>query len=127
MSRRQTRTPPYQISYDLAGNLDIMASKAQCHLSQRDSVKAIELTDAIRAIDPYQEECLTSHIVALVELKRCSDLFHYAHELVESAPESALSWFAVGCYYFIIKKFDQAQRYHAHHFHDWVQGTVFRH
>ena len=53
---------------------------------------------------------ISSQVVSVIfppTLQRGSDLFHYARQLVETSPESALSWFAVGCYYYIIKKFDQ--------------------
>jgi hypothetical protein len=33
-----------------------------------------------------------------------SDLFQLAHRLVKLYPEEAISWYAVGCYYFVIGK-----------------------
>ena len=32
------------------------------------------------------------------------DLFQLAHRLVKLYPEEAISWYAVGCYYFVIGK-----------------------
>jgi anaphase-promoting complex subunit 6 len=40
-------------------------------------------------------------------------LYYIAHKLVSADPDSVISWFAVGCYYFLIKKFDLARKYFA--------------
>ena len=40
-----------------------------------------------------------------------SDLFLLAHRLVELFPEWAISWFAVGSYYFLVGKQELARRY----------------
>ena len=40
-----------------------------------------------------------------------SALFLLGHKLVDLYPESALSWYAVGCYYYLIGKNDNARRY----------------
>lgn len=33
-----------------------------------------------------------------------TELFYLAHELVDVHPEAAISWLAVGCYYYLIGK-----------------------
>lgn len=33
-----------------------------------------------------------------------SELFTLAHKLVDLYPSMAISWFAVGCYYYVISK-----------------------
>jgi anaphase-promoting complex subunit 6 len=38
-------------------------------------------------------------------------LYYIAHKLVSADPDSAIAWFAVGCHYFLIKKFDLARKY----------------
>lgn len=40
-----------------------------------------------------------------------TELFTLAHKLVELYPSLAISWYAVGCYYYIIDKCDAARRY----------------
>lgn len=40
-----------------------------------------------------------------------SELFCIAHKLVDLYSDHAISWYAVGCYYDLIKKSDQARRY----------------
>ena len=45
------------------------------------------------------------------ELNKKNDLFLLGHKLVEAHPSKAVSWFAVGCYYYCIKQYDSAERY----------------
>jgi len=47
----------------------------------------------------------------MLELKESHELFAVAHALVKSYPKHACSWFAVGVYYLLVRKFDAAQRY----------------
>lgn len=46
-----------------------------------------------------------------VELKDKNGLFYMAHKLVDSYPEKPISWFAVGCYYYLIGKNDSARKF----------------
>ena len=54
---------------------------------------------------------MTVHLASMVDLRLNSELFYCAHRLVETDPDKAVSWFAVGCYYLLAQKFDTAQRY----------------
>ena len=38
-------------------------------------------------------------------------LFRLAHQLVDCDPDNATAWYAVGCYYFVIGKFEEARKY----------------
>lgn len=40
-----------------------------------------------------------------------AELFYIGHELTLSFPKSALSWYAVGCYYYCCKKYELSQKY----------------
>ena len=51
------------------------------------------------------------HLSVMVELGEKTDLFYCAHKLVDAYPKSAVAWYAVGCYYFAIAKYDMARRY----------------
>ena len=46
-----------------------------------------------------------------VELQKKNELFMVAHELTEEYPDRAVSWFAVACYYYCVRRFDAARRY----------------
>ena len=38
-------------------------------------------------------------------------LFTLAHRLVDSEPDNATAWFSVGCYYYVIKRFEESRKY----------------
>ncbi|KAK8395649.1 hypothetical protein O3P69_005634 [Scylla paramamosain] len=115
----QTRTNKYcspnqtipQPVAALGTNADFLTAQAEklyynCNFSQ-----CYRLTQEVLKKDPYHTECLPIHISCLVELKQANTLFLLAHKLVDLYPESALAWFAVGCYYYLIGKNEQARRY----------------
>ncbi|XP_045496560.1 cell division cycle protein 16 homolog [Colias croceus] len=55
--------------------------------------------------------CADVRVACLVELKRSAELFAFAHTLVDAYPLVWTSWFAVGCYYYLIGKNEFARRY----------------
>lgn len=61
--------------------------------------------------DPFSTTVLTTHLSCLVELGLKNELYLLAHKLAESAPKSAMSWYAVGCYYFLIRSWQNARLY----------------
>jgi hypothetical protein len=78
------------------------------------------------SMDPFDKRCLMVYITNLMELGLKTELFYLGkypcmntvlltkplgHELTSSMPKSALSWFAVGCYYWVCKKNELAQNY----------------
>ncbi|XP_028174316.1 cell division cycle protein 16 homolog [Ostrinia furnacalis] len=67
---------------------------------------ALKLLDTV---DPWC--CGEVRAACLVELKKSSELFAFAHTLVDAYPNSWISWFAVGCYYYLIGKNEFARRY----------------
>ena len=74
-------------------------------------------TDAYRlarqayTLDPFDARGLLIYIAAMVELGLKTELFYLGHELANNYPKLAVSWYAVGCYYFICKKLELAQKY----------------
>merc|ERR1719148_528524 len=60
--------------------------------------------------DPYHLATLPIHTASLVMLDMKSIVFYVAHQLVNAYPTSAVTWFTAGCYYFMVKKFQQARR-----------------
>ncbi|XP_053605725.1 cell division cycle protein 16 homolog [Plodia interpunctella] len=59
--------------------------------------------------DPWG--CVPVRAACLVELKKSAELFSFAHTLVDAYPQEWTSWFAVGCYYYLIGKSEFARRY----------------
>ncbi|KAL5248936.1 hypothetical protein ACHWQZ_G017960 [Mnemiopsis leidyi] len=61
-------------------------------------------------IDPYHFPTLLVHIGCLYELGKKNDLFILGHKLVELYPKAYISWYAVGIYYSLIKKWESARQ-----------------
>lgn len=97
--------------HKLQQSMDFHVSQAEMYYYNCDYQKCINLTDQILKRDPYHDCCLPLHVSCLVELKESNKLFSLAHTLVDLYPNLAISWFAVGCYYYIIGKSDYARRY----------------
>jgi anaphase-promoting complex subunit 6 len=57
-------------------------------------------------------ETLTLYVVCLAQQNKANSLFILAHELVELFPKHCVTWFAVGTYYFCIKRYLDARRYY---------------
>jgi len=62
-------------------------------------------------IDPYDWQGNLIYIGTMVNLSLKNELFYLGHELVHSHPKHAVSWYAVGCYYWACRKLELAQRY----------------
>ena len=59
----------------------------------------------------YDVESLPAYLASAVDLKKSNDLYKIAHDLTALYPQHAISWYAVGCYYLVAKRFDDARRY----------------
>ncbi|KAF5295106.1 hypothetical protein FQA39_LY13257 [Lamprigera yunnana] len=103
--------PDSSIQARLENSLDLAVSQAELYYYNCDYVQCGKLTESILKKDPYHTSCLPIHISCQVELKQSNKLFTLAHNLVDLYPNLAISWFAVGCYYYIIGKRDSARRF----------------
>ncbi|CAL4061020.1 unnamed protein product, partial [Meganyctiphanes norvegica] len=103
--------PLPQLAAPLQTNTDFMTAHAEKLYYNCDFATCYRITQKVLKKDPYHTECLPVHISCLVELKQSNTLFLLAHKLVDLYPETALAWFAVGCYYYLIGKNEQARRY----------------
>ncbi|KAG8201646.1 hypothetical protein JTE90_012713 [Oedothorax gibbosus] len=95
----------------LAGNLDVGTALAERCYYNCDYEQCYSITTIILNKDPFHLNCLPIHITCLMELEKPNALFYLAHKLVDLYPESAIAWYAVGCYYLQINKHDAARRY----------------
>ncbi len=95
----------------MADNMDVVVSKAECCLLEHNPRRAYELSKWVHEKDPFNLRCASVHVSALVELGHKSELFYVAHNLVAAYPERAISWFSVGCYYYVTGQFERARRY----------------
>ncbi|XP_077483717.1 cell division cycle protein 16 [Amblyomma americanum] len=101
---------PVELSH-LSENLDIATAVAEKCYYNCDYKRCYDITSTVLSRDPYLIDCFPVRISCLMELGKSNDLFHLAHKLVDMYPEIAVSWFAVGCYYYIIGKADSARRF----------------
>jgi len=95
----------------LVNDLDCAADRASALFTQHDPQGAFQVAKRIREQDPYHLRSITVYLASLVELGKKSELFHTSHALVDAYPTQAVSWFAVGCYYYAIEKYDAARRF----------------
>lgn len=100
-----------ELSPELQQSTDLMTATAESSYYQCDYYKCLKLTTEVLNRDVYHAECLPIHISCLMELKKTNQLFDLAHKLVDLYPESAISWYAVGCYYLMINNTDAARRF----------------
>lgn len=98
--------------YECVNNsLDVLVSMAEKHFTNCDFQLCHKMTSQVLQQDSFHTACLPLHISCLVELKKSNDLFHLGHKLVDNYPDQAVSWYAVGCYYYLIAKFESARRF----------------
>ncbi|KAK3256963.1 hypothetical protein CYMTET_33922 [Cymbomonas tetramitiformis] len=95
----------------LRDNVDVVACQADWHYHRGEYQCCYDITHMLLERDPYHLSCLPTHLAAALELHRKNELFLRAHQLMEEHPDRAISWFAVGCYYYCIRNFDSARRY----------------
>lgn len=55
--------------------------------------------------DSYFTQVIPLFCSVLIELGKQGELYFIAHKLVSANPDSAISWYAVGSYYFLTKKY----------------------
>ncbi|GMN54359.1 hypothetical protein TIFTF001_023480 [Ficus carica] len=95
----------------LKSNTDLLACKAEYFHQCGEYQKCFELTSILLEKDPFHIKSTLVHLAAAMELGHSNELYLMSCNLVKDYPQKALSWFAVGCYYYCIKKYDQSRRY----------------
>jgi|EP01049_Picozoa_sp_SAG25_P010783 anaphase-promoting complex subunit 6 len=122
-----TRAPPIvdldelESGYNLRGNLDLLAQRAEVLYYGHHLRAAAESCRAILRRDPHSLSAMPTYLCALHELALKNELFYQAHQLVDHHPQEAVAWFAVGCYYHLVGSYDSARRYFekATHLDNW--------
>lgn len=97
--------------FRLKSNEDVIAAKAQAAFYANRVRDAFSLTSSVLERDPYCSAALMIHLPCLLELGMKNELYLLAHRMAENAPKSALSWYAVGCYYYLIQSWQNARLY----------------
>ena len=95
----------------LATSLDVLCGEANRYLQRLNVEQCYQVTSGILERDPYHSHTLLLHVVCCVEKNKLEELFSLGQALVNSAPNSALSWYVVGCYYLTINKHQNTRKY----------------
>lgn len=94
----------------LKENGDILMARATSAYKENAFKTCYKYSKTLIERDPFNLSILPVHICTLVELELKSELFYLSHQLVDSYPENGVTWFSVGCYYYLIQRFDMARR-----------------
>ena len=85
--------------------------QAEKHFARQNYDKAYEIVKRMLEDDSYNVSVVPIFCALLTELKKVGELYYLAHKLVSANADSAVAWFSVGSYYFLIKKYDLAWKY----------------
>ena len=95
----------------LCSSLDLLCSNADRHFQDMNIEACFQLTSNILEQDPYHSNALLLHIACCVQKGRVEELFSLGQRLVNYFPQASLAWYAVGCYYIVTKKHQNARKY----------------
>lgn len=99
-------------SYDLSNNCDLLVAEAEELFARYKWEDCYVLTSEILQRIPGHPAALPVHLACMYHIPRLgSSLFMLAHDLVEQEPHMATSWYAVGLWYFLGKRWSEARRY----------------
>jgi len=89
----------------------VLVRRAERLFEMQYPTEAYRLARQAYTLDPFDTRGLLVYIASMVELSLKAELFYLGHELANNYPKLAISWYAVGCYYYICKKLEMAQKY----------------
>lgn len=84
----------------------VLLPQADWHYHRGEYQRCYDCARGLLERDPFHLACLPVYLAAALELRRKNELFLRAHKLMQEYPDRAVSWFAVGCYYFCTRNFD---------------------
>ncbi|BGP54532.1 anaphase-promoting complex subunit Cut9 [Rhodotorula sphaerocarpa] len=98
--------------YGLGQDPDVLFSRADELFNAMRYAECFKLTSRILALHPSHRPTLPIHLSSMHHLPNMrSRLFLLAHEMVENEPDDAISWYAVGLWYFAGKRWEESRRY----------------
>lgn len=93
-------------------NIDVLSVQARRLYDMLDFSACVDVCKRIVNVDPYVDGSFWhTYLAALVELDERQQLFVIAHSLVDNQPKCAVSWMAVGYYYYACEKPEVARRF----------------
>ena len=92
-------------------NIDMLCIEAKNAFSKYDIIKCYDICQKAIKEDPLYFDILPFYCACLLDLGYVGEIYYVSHNLVESYPNHALSWFAIGTYYFLTKKYETARKF----------------
>ncbi|CAI2361709.1 unnamed protein product [Moneuplotes crassus] len=111
LKSQEENHPPILEILKQNNNSYMMLLEAEKLYHKRNPSEAYEILKAIFDEDLYFFSAIPLYIAIMTELRKVSELYMLAHNLVCSSSGSAISWYAVGAYYYLIKKYDVSRQY----------------
>ncbi|KAI6646664.1 hypothetical protein LOD99_12785 [Oopsacas minuta] len=102
-------TPPAKYP-GLSENADFLVVKAERLTNLYEFEESYRITTRILQDDLFHSRALLMHLATSVQLKKKAELYRMGHRLVVACPDSPLSWYAAGCYYYCVGKQEEARR-----------------
>ncbi|GAA5840967.1 hypothetical protein JCM9279_001275 [Rhodotorula babjevae] len=98
--------------YGLGNDPDVLCSRAdELHSAMR-YAECFKITTHILSIHPSHRLTLPLHLSCMHHLPNLrSKLFLVAHDMVDNEPDDAISWYAVGLWYFAGKRWEESRRF----------------
>jgi anaphase-promoting complex subunit 6 len=95
----------------LESDVSIQAATAHRLYNKGNISEAYNITSAILAEYGYYEDCILVHIACLVALRKHNALFALSHKLVDTMKENHITWYSVGCYYYMVELYATAKKF----------------
>ena len=90
---------------------DLMKMEAEKFFISRDYNNAYAKLKKINEEDFYNLDIIPMLCSCLIELNKIGEIYSLAYKLANNCSDKYISWYAVGCYYYSIKKFDLSRKY----------------
>ncbi|KAG8885545.1 anaphase promoting complex subunit cdc16 [Tulasnella sp. 332] len=98
--------------YGMSENPDVLFAFAESFYAQYRWEDAFAITSRIQQLVGLHSAALPTHIACMNNLRHLHPrLFLLAHELVDKDPENPVSWYAVGVYYLLTRKYLDARKF----------------
>ena len=90
---------------------DLMKMEAEKYFIARDYTNTFNKLRKIKEEDFYNLEIIPMLCSCMIELNKVGELYSLAYKLANNCGDKYISWYAVGCYYYSIKKYDLSRKY----------------
>ena len=92
-------------------DMDLMKMESEKFFITRDYINTFNKLKKINDDDFYNLEIIPMLCSSMIELNKIGDLYSLSYKLANNCGEKYISWYAVGCYYYSIKKYEMSRKY----------------